>query len=273
MIEAYLDETGIHEGAPFCVIAGYFGGPGQWKKFDPAWRRALSGFGVPLDQFHALDLMQRRKSFFGWDGKRQSELLTSLTAAMTMYKIYPVSVGLVIADFQELSLTQRRFVTGATMKNGQLVSSGCPNKPYFAPFQYCMKRVVSYAEVGGRADFFFGLDRSFAKYARTLYDIIKRSKQPDETRCRLGEIAFPMAKETPGLQAADLLAYLTANHMREHPNGPADPDRLLHSVLERSRMQEDHSFLNGDAIRAHIADVLDIAPILAFDREEEADLF
>jgi Protein of unknown function (Hypoth_ymh) len=64
MIEAYLDETGIHDGAPFCVIAGFFGGLGQWGRFDSAWRRALSAFDVPLDQFHALDLMRGRKFFF-----------------------------------------------------------------------------------------------------------------------------------------------------------------------------------------------------------------
>jgi hypothetical protein len=272
MIEAYLDETGIHDGAPFCVIAGYFGGPGQWTKFDCAWRRALSAFGVPLDQFHALDLMRRRKFFFDWDGNRKSELLARLAAAITRYRIYPVSVGLIVADFQELSLTQRRFFTGATMLNGQLVTSGCPNKPYFAPFQHCVKRVVSYAEVGGTANFFLGLDRPFAKYARTLYDIIKRLRQPDETRCRLGKIDFPLAKETSGLQAADLLAYLTASHMQEHPSGPAHPGPLLHSVLGRNRMLEDHGFFNRETMRAHIAEVLDIAPVLAFEREDEEDL-
>jgi hypothetical protein len=31
---AYLDESGAHEGASVCLVAGYFGGPGQWKKFS-----------------------------------------------------------------------------------------------------------------------------------------------------------------------------------------------------------------------------------------------
>ena len=32
MIDAYLDESGIHDGADICVVAGYFGGPSQFKK-------------------------------------------------------------------------------------------------------------------------------------------------------------------------------------------------------------------------------------------------
>jgi hypothetical protein len=46
VIEAYLDETGIHDGAAFCVIAGYFGGPGQWKKFDNVWRLSVTSYSV-----------------------------------------------------------------------------------------------------------------------------------------------------------------------------------------------------------------------------------
>jgi hypothetical protein len=272
VIEAYLDETGIHDGASFCVIAGYFGGPGQWRKFDRAWHKALTDSGVPLDQFHALDLMKHRRFFYGWEDGKSQALLQRLAAAITQYKLHPVSVGLVVDDFQALSEVQRRFFTGATMLNGKLVTSGCPNKPYFTPFQHCIKRVVSYAEVGGKVNFFFGLDRPFGKYAEALYQIIKDSRQPDETRCRLGEISFPQAKQTPALQAADLLAYLTAKHMEESPNVPVQPGPLLLPFLARNLMMEDHSFLNKAAMRAHINDVLDIAPVLAFEHEDEENL-
>jgi hypothetical protein len=36
MIDAYLDESGIHDGAEVCLIAGYFGGRVQWRKFSKA---------------------------------------------------------------------------------------------------------------------------------------------------------------------------------------------------------------------------------------------
>src|ERR1700683_5218102 len=70
MIEGYIDETGIHDGATVCVIAGYFGGRGQWKRFEHDWRLALKDSEVPLADFHALNFMKRRKFFFGWDDVR-----------------------------------------------------------------------------------------------------------------------------------------------------------------------------------------------------------
>ena len=56
MIEAYLDESGIHGGAKICVIAGYFGGPGKMRKLEKAWKRALADFsfsdeGLPRKGF------------------------------------------------------------------------------------------------------------------------------------------------------------------------------------------------------------------------------
>jgi hypothetical protein len=50
MIDAYPDETGIHDGAPMCFVAGFFGGRGQWRKLADSWRRVLNRFEVPLNQ-------------------------------------------------------------------------------------------------------------------------------------------------------------------------------------------------------------------------------
>lgn len=238
MIAAYLDETGIHDGATHCVIAGYCGGGGQWRRFEADWRRCVRDFGLELRHLHALDLMKRRKAFFRWDVGRRDAFLGELTSAIRRYRIYPVSVGLVLADFWAASELERRFFTGATVNGGKLITSGCPNRPYFVNFQRCVKNVVSYAAVGGKCQFFFGLDRPFAKYATALWEIIKKSRQPDPTRERLGTIEFPLATESPPLQAADLLAYLTIEHLvggrlTEPPNGRRPGGRKISDPLHR----------------------------------------
>lgn len=166
MIQAYLDESGIHESAGFCVVAGYFGGKAQWERLDQDWRKALAAYDVALEEFHALDFVKRRKRFYGWGDSDHRDLFWRLVTAITSYRIYPVSVGLVIEDFKGLAEKYRRFFTGAVLRNGRLTTSGCPSKPYFVPFQTCIKRVVSYAPAGGEANFFFGLDRTFAEYAK-----------------------------------------------------------------------------------------------------------
>jgi hypothetical protein len=44
MIDAYLDESGIHEGAEVCVIAGYFGGKGQWREIRQGMEARVGRF-------------------------------------------------------------------------------------------------------------------------------------------------------------------------------------------------------------------------------------
>lgn len=267
MLEAYLDETGIHQGAKLCVIAGYFGGPGQWRKFEAKWLKALAASNIPLDQFHAMNLMKRHKYFYGWKDAEHHAALDRLSNAIASSNIHPVSVGLFVDDFLTLSTSQRRFLTGATVKGTELVSSGSPNSPYFMPFQACIKQVVSYAAVGGKVHFFFGLDRPAGKYASALYAIIKNGKQPDDTRRRLGDISFPLAKETPELQAADLLAYLTVMHMqganKQQVNWP------LSVLLANTRMREDHVYHDRETIKLLIDGLSEEAPQLAFEQEDE----
>jgi hypothetical protein len=47
MIEAYMDESGIHDGAHVCVIAGYWGTVKKWKKFEDRWKTILHDANEP----------------------------------------------------------------------------------------------------------------------------------------------------------------------------------------------------------------------------------
>jgi hypothetical protein len=56
MLEAYMDESGIHDGAHVCVIAGYYGGESQWRRFEPRWQKIIEDADTPaLKEFHARD--------------------------------------------------------------------------------------------------------------------------------------------------------------------------------------------------------------------------
>jgi len=215
MIDAYLDESGIHDGAKVCVIAGYFGGPGQMKRFERAWKDTLSAYSFPMKDFHAKDLLKIPKHM---------PMLKALARmAGRQSKIYPVAYGLVVDDFYSFNRDERRFLTGAALgtKSGRLLTSGCPSKPYFCPFQQVVKIVTRYAPVGGKAHFNFGLNRPFAEYALELFkqlqsDDFKERPEPFNTwdaRDRLGEPLFPLAEETAPLQAADLLVHLFYQHV------------------------------------------------------------
>jgi hypothetical protein len=184
------------------------------KRFDQAWRETLAEYKFPMKDFHARDLLKSR------DARPMLESLAKISGAQR--KIHPIAYGIVIDDFNGFSLDERRFLTGATlMHSGRLVTSGCPNEPYFPPFQNIIKVVTDYAPVGGKAHFFFGLGRPFAEYALTMFNQIKsqtemkRSIKTWTSRDRLGDPAFPRAEDTPVLQAADLLTHAIYLHMQE----------------------------------------------------------
>jgi hypothetical protein len=257
MIDAYLDESGIHDGAEICVVAGYFGGSGQFRKLASAWQKVLAKHGVALEEFHATEMVRAR---------RHQPMLLELAQAIGDYRVYPVSFGIVVADFNSYNEKQRRFITGATLneKTGEFLSSGCPNKPYFVPFQLCLKHVTAYAPVGGKAHFLFGSDRPFAGYARSLFDQIKKQVRegsyPGTTwkeKDRLGKAEFPLAKKTPQLQAADLYCFLTYQHMLERRaanDWSVQPSGLLRHCLKNIRSAEGHAYQDKRCIDEMLAE-------------------
>lgn len=181
--------------------------------------------------------------------------LSFLTAAVVSYKIHPVAFGIIVKDFFSFSERERRFMTGAALRrDGKLMSTGCPKRPYFVPFTSCMQRVASHAAVGGKAHFYFGLDRHFAAAALLLFRHIK-GRTTIKWRERIGEISFPLAKETPQLQAADLLSYLTYIYMTEWTQNevPTSTQLLLSPLVERRLEKDDMAYLNRDGLAQMLA--------------------
>jgi hypothetical protein len=280
MLHAYLDESGIHSGAAVCVIAGYFGGAGQWGKFEVDWRKMLANFNVPMGEFHSKDIFPKAKGFFhpkNWSGDIQAFRWAIAETIAAQTKIHPVSAAIIVDHFNSFSLDERRYMTGATFRLGKLVNSGCPGKPYFAPFLQILVKICEYAPVGGKAHFFFGLDRQFAGYAIEMFKQIEESdlQSPGNIgdfawKQRLGRPATPLAKETPQLQIADVLANLTYNYMLDAGDkmGELEPSPLLAKCIQNRRSHEDFFFNHKGTMRAALDRAIQFGQIL----RELADL-
>jgi hypothetical protein len=78
MLKAYFDESGIHEDAKACIVAGYWGKKGPCRQLESGWRATLRRFEVPLEEFHAEDVLDKAGFFFGWDFERQKQFLAAL---------------------------------------------------------------------------------------------------------------------------------------------------------------------------------------------------
>lgn len=243
MLNAYLDEKGIHAGAALCLVAGYFGEKSQFAKFGIHWKEILKETGIPLGAFHPENFLTNLAKY--------GNVLEKLALAIGEYEIYPICCSILVADFNSFSLVQRMFMTGARMNGNKFISSGCPSKPYFVPFQRCIERLGSYAPIGSRVHFFFGLDKPIAEYANGLLAQIKHDPVSPH-RERLGMPSFPLVKETPPLQAADLLAQLTYQDTLERFSSKTQnegPTGLLAACLRRLRVREDFSHYNQELLQ------------------------
>src|ERR1700721_2948126 len=104
MIDAYLDESGIHEGAAICVITGFFGGSSGWKALEECWEPILRNHHVTLEEFHAKDFLKQTKN---------AALLGELVVLISsIKKIHPVCFSIDVGEFNSFSYPQRKFMTG-----------------------------------------------------------------------------------------------------------------------------------------------------------------
>jgi hypothetical protein len=185
------------------------------RRLEKAWTQTLHEFDFPLKDFHAKDLVGVAK---------HEPMLLELSKCIDQErKVFPICQAIVVDDFLTYSLESRRWMTGGRMqKNGKWKEGGCPSKPYFVPFQTCLSKITDQTPNGGKAHFFFGIDRTFSGYALQLFKQINKQIEsgayPSEwiSKDRLGEPSFPLARETPQLQAADLFVHLSYQRILAH---------------------------------------------------------
>lgn len=213
-MKAYFDESGIHRQAPVCVVAGFYGTDLAWKKFEKRWNTILSDHGLQEIGFHSKDFFGRNNKkrigpYEGWSDAKARNLLDRLVQTILSCRVFPIGYAVMVGDFNALPLVSRQWLTGAEFRksDGEYISGGCPSKCYYLPFQFAALKsaTLSNANATDKIDFFVGLDRTFHEYASELYQfLLADGRLPESLRCLLGEISYPLSKDTPGIQAADL---------------------------------------------------------------------
>jgi hypothetical protein len=260
MLEAYLDESGIHDQAKVCVVAGFYGRQAAWRRFERQWNTGLKNHPELKDGFHA-------KVFFGrsngkrvgpykdWSDEKAQQFLNYLLKCIRDNWIFPIGFGIVVEDFMQLPLKSRQWLTGARFRvgDGEYLSGGCPRKSYYLPFQFCVLGAgqISGAPEHDKIQCFAGLDRTFSGYATELYKFCATDPRiPESLRSRLGGISYPLSKDTPGIQVADLLAYCMYQHSAELvKDGQKPTPELLRKLCKRAKKKQHFTLFNSGAIR------------------------
>jgi hypothetical protein len=259
MMEACMDESGIHEGAHVCVVAGYWGSVKKWKRFEPQWKAILADANEPtLKEFHSTEFWnskgERHGVFAAWSDSKADTFIDDLVACIVASKIFPTSAVLVTTEWKKLNKQERMFLTGAyyDRKQGQWLTLGAPNKLYFFPFQLAVANPAFGCPPGLHVHYIFDLNKQFKNHALDLYALLKNDKRL-KFRHQLGGIDFDTSEKFPGLQAADLFAYQTYKNAKQRMEAtdaldPKDLPLLLRKLVSNARSDQDFPFLGAESL-------------------------
>ena len=210
MLTAYMDDSGSHDNAPVCVLAGYFGGWRRWLEFEESWIAVLKKYCVK--EFHAKRFWakdpsgQRVDEYRDWTDDKASAFLNELLAIIEgSARIYPFASGVVATEWRKQTIDERRRLTGGS----EMHPTGKPSKSVFLALQRCVVRVASYCKPGIKANYFIDSNKQLDAWATICFYGLKENYRKDG-----GDIYLSMGTLTPDdsriavpLQAADLLAY------------------------------------------------------------------
>lgn len=200
---AMADESGIHHGAPVCIVAGYLASPTDWMLLDEQWVDALRKAGV--EYFHATEFFDRRRGR-GIYGRLTEDsaavLIDRLLTAIEGCNVYPFGAAIVSSVFEALTYGERRFITGGLFdhKTNRFRTNGAPSKPYFLGFQHALVEVSQRVGIGDLAHFIFANNEQYRARALETFDEAKAMMVPGEAE-RIGGCMFWEAKKVSPLQA------------------------------------------------------------------------
>lgn len=266
MLEAYMDESGIHEGAQVCVVAGYWGSAKKWRRFERRWPEIIKGADEPtLKEFHSSEFWnskgERRGIFARWSDAKADRFINDLVSCIVNSRLFPTSAALVTSEWKKRTKEERMFLTGGTydVANNRWVTFGAPNRIYFLPFQIALSNPAITCTPGLHVQYFFDLNKQFKKHALDLFHHIKAEKQSN-FRHRMAGIDFPTSEEAPGLQAADLLAYQNHKSAKERigRTRPMEMDELsptFRKLVSNCLGRYQFPFLDDDGINRALQNI------------------
>lgn len=215
MLQAFIDESGIHDGARFCVVVGYMGSARHWKRFEELWKP-----NSDIQDFHAKRFFQRDPQgnrvspYKEWDDAKAQAYYDDLLNAIASVNIYPIGGIVDVAEFWKYTEAERAHLTGSDRRNGKRTLSGAPTKPYYLAFQ---QAIASSLDRLTRKDlqihFTFDQQEEFAPLALEMFQYFKQPEYPYAPN--MGDAIYTSRQEAIGLQAADLLCYCWSKRITE----------------------------------------------------------
>ncbi len=217
----YFDESADDS---FMAISGYISSPLKWSRLNKEWKAVLEEYGIPY--FHMKEYVHGRGVFQGVGEADRDKIYHRLIEIVNKHIIFGVTGGVILQDFNDVTMN--------------LPDNPHPymTDPWFLCFFHCLGRTITQMKKKtasyDKVELIF--DRKMELEGRALR-YFNWFRQEREGGSHLASLTFASAKETPALQAADIIVYESRKELRSKKKEPSRPVRKsLIELLSGNRL-------------------------------------
>jgi hypothetical protein len=213
LLKTYMDESGIHEGAPVVAVAGYISRPQHWRAWTKDWNKAKK----PIKVFHSTDCANCRGEFEGWDKPRRDAFVANLLPVLPAHELAGIVIGI------DMHVFQKELQYHPELKR-------MVGEPYTVCFQWAVSIIMEVASEHGKGEpmTFVHENNDYQGEALKAFGYVNENLNPRGIKMTM---RFGAKADFTPLQAADVLAYEGAKFIR-NPAGTLrrawvalDPDK------------------------------------------------
>jgi hypothetical protein len=135
LLKTFMDESGIHEGAPVVAVAGYISRPKHWRAWTKDWNKAKK----PIKVFHSTDCAHCRGEFDGWDKPRRDAFAANLLPVLPAHELAGIVIGI------DMHVFQKELQHHPELKR-------MVGEPYGACFQWAVSIIMDVASEHGKGE-------------------------------------------------------------------------------------------------------------------------
>ena len=203
LFAAHFDKSGDTD-APLVVVAGFIASDFKWHVLGEKWKKTMRDFGIK--DFHMTNFFRNGEGFprRHWPESRKDELMKHLAALITDYTRQPIAFGVTAKAIRGAKLGTTKQYIGDQYR--------------FACF-LCVHKCTDWASkaeaLRERVDFVFDNDGKFYGPVTSAYAIASENAFL-QNKWKIGNFAFSDRWCSPGIQAADMFAYLVFEYQKRY---------------------------------------------------------
>lgn len=203
MFTAYFDDSGTDINSNIAIAACYIGAVEQWDRLTKTWNEIRAEKGAEFEYFATADCLSGAGQFAGWSWEKRDRLIRRLIAEIRIRVRMGIGTAVIKADYDAALSGWKRRVAGQT---------------HFAfAVNICLMQIKRWRKkfnVKEPIEYVFDLTgKGKGEILATLSDLERFDPQS------FGIIehgySFKSKKVLPPLQAADILAHQSYQHMRD----------------------------------------------------------